>query len=298
MSEELASNWGRWGDDDQLGAVNLLTPDRVLGATGAARKGEVVSLGRVIRHDIVKVVDRPAPTFVLTVDGGDYAAGARSTGAAYLADDFLAMPLATGTHLDGLAHAWSADGLYNGHDPNQVRSRGAKVCGIENVKGIVTRGVLADICKLHGVESLPASHEITVDELVEATEGQGSPVQAGDALLIRTGWLSPANIAQTDPRALETTEPGIGIPGARWIAEQDIAIVGADNLGVEVFPVENPEDGVPVHLALINRLGVHMIELMDLEELAAKADGAFMFVVAPLRLRGAVNSPINPLAVL
>jgi kynurenine formamidase len=252
----------------------------------------------VLRHDLPRVADRPGPTHVLTVDGGDYAAGAIGGGGAYFADDCIAMPVGTGTHLDALAHAWSDAGLYNGHDPRTVRSRGARRCGIDKLPGIVTGGVLADICRLHDVPALAPSHVITAAELEAATDGIGTPVASGDALLIRTGWLTPENLADRDPRTLEREEPGIGAEAAEWIAESDIAIVGADNMGIEVFPEEDPAARAPIHVQLISRLGVHLVELLDLEELAALRPGRFLFVVAALRIHGGVNSPVNPLAIL
>jgi len=292
------SNWGRWSDADEIGALNLITGERVVEAAGAVASGQVVSLAREIRHDVARTAERNGPTLILTTDGGDYAAGAAGAGGAYFADDFIAMPVATGTHIDSLAHAWSERGLYNGHDPNQVRSRGAKRCGIGKVEGIVTAGVLADVCALNGVDRLPPSYAISADELERATAGKGNEVGPGDALLIRTGWLSPASLAERSAAELEASEPGIGMDAAEWIAERDVAVVGADNIGVEVFPPEDPEVRAPIHVWLISGLGVHLIELLDLERLAELDPGRFLFVAAPLRLRGAVNSPLNPLAIL
>lgn len=294
----IRSNWGRWSTEDEIGALNLISDEHVAGATALVTAGRVLSLGRVIRHDIVRVADRTGPTHVLTVDGGDYAAGARPPGGVATADDFIAMPLATGTHIDALAHVWGSDGLYNGHDPKLVRSRGAKVCGIDKVAGIVTGGVLADICRLHGVESLPPSHVITAGELEAATVGLGAAPEAGDALLIRTGWLGDANVAARNGSGLEAEEPGVGREAVEWIAEHDIAVVGADTLGVEVLPAEGGVPGAPMHVELIAQLGIHLIEVLDLDDLAALRPQRFLFVVAPLRIRGAVNSPVNPLAIL
>jgi kynurenine formamidase len=291
-----ASNWGRWSADDQLGSLNLLTADRVVTAAGLVTEGRVLSLAYVLRHDVVRVEDRPPPVYVLTVDAGDYATGAKRAGEARIADDYLSMPVATGTHIDGLVHAWGEDGLYNGHSPDNVRSRGAKVCGIENVRGIVTRGVLADVAGLRGERWLPPSHVITPDELEAALSDV--TVGPGDALLIRTGWLAPENVKDRGLASTERQEPGIGAAAAAWIAEHDVALVGCDNLGVEVLPPEDPAGGMPVHLALLNRLGVYLVELMRLDELAATGRREFLFVTAPLRIRGGVNSPVNPLAVL
>jgi kynurenine formamidase len=295
---QTRTNWGRWGPADEIGALNLITNERTREATQLVKSGRVVSLGRPLRHDLPRVADRTGPTHVLTVDGGDYAAGAVGAAGAFFADDFIAMPVGTGTHVDALAHAWSPAGLYNGHDPNTVRSRGARRCGIDKIPGIVTGGVLADICRLHDVTALPPSHLITPAELEAATDGAGTPAGAGDALLIRTGWLTPANLEGRDRSTLEREEPGIGHDAADWIADRDIALVGADNMGVEVFPEEDPALRTPIHVQLISRLGVHLIELLDLEELAEVRPERFLFVLAPLRIHGGVNSPVNPLAIL
>lgn len=294
--ERRQNNWGRWSDHDEIGALNLITPERVVAAASLVALGRVVSLGRVLRHDTPRLLDRPAPVHILTTDGGDYAAGARDIDpGSRFSDDFISMPLGSGTHIDALAHAWSPAGLYNGHDPNLVRSRGAKVCGIDKVSGIVTGGVLADVCRLHSVDALPPSHLITSQELEKATKNQ---IQPGDALLIRTGWLTTENVAGRDPSAVEGEAPGIGVDAANWIVDHDISVVGADTLGVEVFPPEEPGRRAPIHITLIVNFGVHLIELLDLEELAPLEPQRFLFVAAPLRIRGGVNSPLNPLAVL
>lgn len=291
-------NWGRWGADDEIGTLNLIGPAETLQAAAGVAEGRVLALGRHLRHDIVRVADRVGPVHLMTVDGGDYAAGARGAGGASFADDFVSMPLGSGTHIDALAHAWGPDGLYNGHDPNTVRSRGARHCGIDKIPGIVTGGVLADICVLHDGAPLAPSHVITAAELEDATAGMGTPVAPGDALLIRTGWLTEANLEGRDRATLEREEPGIGHEAAAWIADHDVALVGADTLGVEVFPEEDPTTRSPIHVMLISRFGVHLVELLDLEELAARRPGRFMFVLAALRVHGGVNSPVNPLAVL
>lgn len=290
------SNWGRWTDADQLGALNLVTPDRVLSAAGLVREGRVLSLAHIIRRDLPVHPDRQGPMHVLTVDGGDYAAGASLKGDARVADDYMAMPLATGTHLDALAHAWAGDSLYNGHPANSVRSRGAKVCGIENVRGIFTRGVIADVAGYRGEDWLPPSHCITADELTGALkETEPGP---GDALLIRTGWLDPENIKARGMRDIQQHQPGIGLGAAGWIADHDVALVGGDTFGIEVNPPEDSTRSMPVHIALLRDLGIYMMEMLRLDELAASGRQEFLLVVAPMRIRGAINSPVNPLAVL
>lgn len=287
-------NWGRWSDDDEIGALNLITDEHVAGAATLVRRGKVLQLGRVLKHDTPGVESRPSFVHFLTTDGGDYAAGASAGSSARFADDYISMPVATGTHIDALAHGWSTRGLYNGHDPNLIRSRGAKVCGIDKAPGIVTGGVLADICRLRNIEILPPSSVVTAEELEAATEGRAKP---GDALLIRTGWLSDGNVKARGLHSIEHEEPGIGSDAVDWIVERDIALVGADTFGVEVLP-SDPGTTAPVHIRLLVDYGVHLIELLDLDELSSERPERFMFVVAPLRIRGGINSPLNPLAVI
>lgn len=293
MSEQRPNNWGRWGDEDQRGALNLVTPEKTAEACGLVRSGRVIPLGRQIRYGMLSASDRPAPTYVLTVDAGDYAAGARTFGRAKIADDFMSFSPGLGTHLDGLAHVWEGDQLYNGFDANGVRSRGAKTLGIQNVEGVVTRGVLLDVAGLRG-EPLPPSHRISAAELERCADAAGG-LRPGDVALIRTGWL-------LDPsrpvKELERQSPGIGIESAQWLADRDVVLVGADNLGVEAFPVEDPEAYIPVHLLMLREYGVHLLELVDLEALAESGAREFLFVLAPLLIRGGINSPVNPLAVL
>jgi kynurenine formamidase len=293
MAEHRKNNWGRWGDDDQRGALNLITPAKVVSACQAVREGRVIALGRQIRYGMLATADRPAPTYVLTVDGGDYAAGARTFGPAKIADDFLSSALGVGTHLDGLAHVWQGDELYNGFPGNGVRSRGAKALGIHNVEGIVTRGVLLDAAALHG-GALPPSHHVSVDEL-EQLAAQAGGVGAGDVVLLRTGWL---NENPRSTKELETESPGLSLAGAQWLADHDVVLVGADNFGVEAFPPEQDGVYVPVHLLMLREMGIYLMELVDLEELAAVGAKEFLFMLAPLKVRGGINSPVNPLAII
>jgi kynurenine formamidase len=292
MTESVPGNWGRWGTDDERGALNLVTPAKTVEACRLARDGRVFALGRQIRHGMLMSTDRPAPTYVLTVDGGDYAAGARSFGRAKLSDDFLSFAPGVGTHMDGLAHAWEGDQLYNGHDAGLVRSRGAKVLGIQNVGGVVTRGILLDVAGLNG-GPLPPSYVISPEELETCADAAGG-ITPGDAVLIRTGWLlDPTKSADE----LESRSPGIGIAGAQWLADRDTALVGADNFGVEAFPTEDPEAHVPVHLLLLREYGIHLIELLDLEALAESGAREFLFSLSVMPIRGGINSPVNPLAI-
>jgi len=160
------------------------------------------------------------------------------------------------------------------------------------VGGVVCRGVLLDL--LGQSARLEAGRAITASDLQRALREVGTELHPGDAALIRTGWL-----ARFDERDLTwyEGEPGIDLDAARWLADQGVVLVGADNFAVEVVPAASGEP-LPVHLALLQERGVYLLELVDLEPLARAAVSTFTFILAPLRITGGVASPVNPLAII
>lgn len=292
-------NWGRWGEEDERGAANLLTRGGVLAAARLVRSGNVYPLGLPIQREGMPVHPiRTPPQHFMAVDGGDYAAGLRLKGDYEAADDYLFTACHAGTHIDALAHSWYDGLLYNGHSGDRVRSYGATRCGIENVPSLVARGVLLDIAALHRVDHLDQGHVVTPDDLEGAAAAQGVEVGAGDAVLVRTGWL---RVFAEDRDAFFAGSPGLGLEAGRWLARRDVVAVGADNMALEVETgTELYEGGDPtpeVHKLLIRDCGIYILELLDLEDLAEDGASEFLFVVAPLRIRGGVGSPVNPIAV-
>lgn len=298
------NNWGRFGPDDQRGTLNLLTPELVLRALRHATTGQVLSLAMPIRGatsspaptTVPHLRGRPLPQHFMSVDGGDYAAGARPIGAGLrVADDALIVTHhGTTTHMDALCHMWSGDELYNGHPAARVRSYGATRCGIEHVGGVVARGVLFDVPRHLGLDHLPADHRITADLLEE----MGPQPGAGDVALIRTGW--PA-VWRRSPEEYWSGQPGLSADAGRWLAARDVAAVASDNAAIggldeRQLAAEGLDDDL--HLILLHRHGIHLIEMLWLEELSQAGRTDFVFVAAPLRIEGGTGSPINPLAVL
>ncbi|MBF6472757.1 MULTISPECIES: cyclase family protein [Nocardia] len=313
-------NWGRWGAADELGTLNFITPDKVAQAARLVRHGRVFPLGVDFGSSGPQGAFkfRHNPVHVMTVDGGD-AATLTEYGPKWLRnsvgrelsgffednpfrfnDDLIIMPLQAATQWDALSHVYYDDHLYNGFPASSVTSLGAYHCGIDKVdgKGITTRGVLLDLVRHRGAETfLEAGNPITPDELDEVVEAQGVEVGRGDILLIRTGWWA---------RFLEAgdgTEPYSGLDWrcATWLHEREIAAVAADNL-----MVEDPVSGVdgtflPMHMLCLRDMGLMLGEYWDLTALAADcaADGVYEFqlIAPPLRVIGAVGSPINPIAI-
>lgn len=288
------SNWGRWGDEDEAGALNLIGDEQVRRAVGLVRQGRVVPLGAELGPAALVPPHRKRVERFMTRDGGDYAAGARRPGGFQFAEDVLSFSSHSGTHVDALAHAWYADQLYNGFSSNTVRSTsGAQRCGAEHLLPMVTRGLLLDVAAGRDVP-WGASDAVTAEDLRGAAQAAGVTPEPGDAVLIRTGWLG----AQShDVSTYFAGEPGIDMSAARWLAAADVAVIGADNYAVEAQPAA-AGTVFPVHQLLLRDLGVPLIENVVLDELAEAGVGSFLFVAAPLRVVGGTAGPVCPIAVL
>lgn len=292
MSREA---WGVWGENDEIGALNLVSAAHVMAAAGLVKQGKVISLAQPLSKKTPVPSHRAGLSHFMDRDGGDYAAGARRVHGFQFAEDTVVMPLHIGTHIDALCHAWSDDLLYNGHPSTEITStHGAKKCGVEKLPPIVTRGVLLDLAKAHGAP-LPAGYSIGAEEMSATAERAGITVQTGDAVLFRTGWLE----GQTGKRQGEVNfneEPGINEEAALWLAEAGVAMVGADNFAIEVMPF--PDGTIfPVHQRLIRDFGISLLEGLALKDFAALSVVEFLFVAAPLPIVGGTGSPVTPLAI-
>lgn len=307
------NNWGRWGADDERGAVNFITAEAIVEAARLIRTGKTFSLAIPLDETGPVVAPRTPPHHTMTLTGADYVAapdaGFWGSPRIRFADDYVYMPLQGSTQWDGLSHAWYDGALYNGVPESALRSApmggGATKLGIENVKdGLVGRGVLIDVLAYKG-GTLPEGYPITRADLEGALEKQGTSVGRGDIVLVRTGFV-PGFYRQATPvdRAKYLSGPHTGLTSdvVPWIREREIAAIAADNLALERLPNDlDPELVVPLHGNLLRDLGVYMGEIWWLEELAADCagDGRYEFFLAaqPLNVTGAVGSPLNPIAI-
>lgn len=301
------SNWGRWGPDDQLGALNLVTPEVIRKSARLVRTGKVIST--TLPYDNKGPQDgsfRPNPVITFTATGADHAAGAQQTvgpwgpakGFGY-ADDFLSMALQAGTQWDALSHIFWRGQMYNGFNANAVSSTGAKKCGVEQwARSFVTRGVLLDIARYLGVDSLGPGFAIGADLLDATAAAQDVEVRSGDALLIRTGLLEARRTQWGDYAG--GSAPGLSLHTAPWLYEHEVAAVATDTWGVEVRPNEI-DLFQPLHIVALVHMGIAFGEIFDLAALGSDCaeDGVyeFQFVAPPLPITGAVGSPVNALAI-
>ena len=302
--DELAkrvSNWGRWGDDDEIGTLNLIDRDALLRATAAVRSGKRFSLA--VRLDqqspqVGSIPGRVNPLRTMTALNTDFVG---DPDACRFNDDVVTMALQAATHWDGLAHA-SYDGtLYNGFPADTVTvDAGATRCGISRVRSLTSRGVLLDVAAARGVDRLEGGYAITAADLDAALATTGLTVDPGDVVLVRTGHMQ---LYKARDRVAYTTgaQPGLSVDTAAWFRERDVAAVAADNLAFEVIPGDPAMPFFAVHMLHLRDMGMTQGQNFDLEALAADCqdDGQFDFLLeaSPLPFTGGCGSPCNPVAI-
>ncbi|GAA2401785.1 cyclase family protein [Actinomadura vinacea] len=300
LGREL-SNWGRWGDDDQRGTLNLITPERTAAATAAVRRGASFSLSvpadETGPYDL-RTSGRFNPIHTMTRYRGDNPRyGPQDFQSS---EDMLIIGTHSSTHFDALAHLWYDELLYNGrHHHDAVTSLGAARNSIQNlVTGVVSRGVLVDMPRLRGTTHLAPGTRVGPADLDEALGAAGVTPRPGDVLLLRTGTYP------RERRGLEVepgASPGLSWECARWIREHGIAAVCADNLAVEALGANPGGPMIPFHMVAIRDMGLLLGEMFDFEDLAddCAADGVHecLFMASPLNIPGGVGSPVNPIAV-
>jgi kynurenine formamidase len=293
------SNWGRWGDQDELGTLNLIDGVAVQRGIAAARTGDRIPLA--IRLDangpqLGTIPGRINPLHTMvaintayTGDSGDFCCS----------DDVLTLGLQAGTHWDALAHVSYEGRLYNGIDASVIDERGAGRLGIENFGPVVTRGLLADVARVHGLDHFDDGHAITGDDLDAAVDRAGVTVEPGDVLLVRTGqmhWLR-----QGDRERFANPSPGLSTRSVEWLRDHDVAAVATDTLVFEVWPPEDPAVLLPVHLLHLVDMGMPQGQLWALDDLAADcaADGQHdvLLCATPLPLTRSVGGAVAPTAV-
>ena len=300
---EKVRNWGRWGDEDQRGALNHIGPEILKKAAAEVQTGKLFSLGLNFDKDgpqlgAGRFNPKLYPTDLFTPLNPNV------PGVVY-SDDVIHMPLQAATQWDALAHVHYDGVLYNNCKACDTLSvKGASRLGVEHLAspGIMSRGVLLDIARLKKVERLDSTYAITPDDLNAAVEAQGVTLMPGDIVLIRTGHIQTFTIDK-DRVAFGGTQPGVNHHCAEWCYDHSLAAFCADNLAVEVFSVEaimGTDIPLAFHMLALRDMGMPLGEMFNLDALAADcaADGRYSFMLAapPLAFTNAVGSPVNPLA--
>ncbi|WP_218010448.1 cyclase family protein [Actinomadura chibensis] len=304
--EELAvrhRTWGVWGPDDELGAPNRVTAEKVLAAVREVRKGAVFSLALPLDRSGPQGAGslRANPQHVMLVLPTDPWPGENPL--QRFSDDAVYMPLQSGTQWDGLCHAFYDGRTYNGRGTSSVTAnQGAKFNSVTNLKDrAVGRGVLLDVARWSGHDHLPTDASIQAEDLARCAADQGVEVGEGDFVLVRTGELARVREAGSWGRYAGGPAPGLGVSAAEFLCSRRVSGVASDTWGLEALPYETSDLIAPLHAILLVNAGIYIGEMWDLEALAGDcaADGGYAFLLAaqPLTITGAVGSPINPVAI-
>ncbi|MFE3887880.1 cyclase family protein [Streptomyces lydicus] len=294
------NNWGRWGADDEIGTLNLITDRVIREAAAGIRSGRRIPLALPLRQDGVQtgvIPGRVNPLHTMTaVNQEIFGPGTVAT-----TDDVVTMGLQAATHWDGLAHVSHSGRLYNNRPADSVTAHhGATCLGVEKATPIVSRGVLLDVARVHGAGQLPGGHAVTPEDLDAAEEQAGTAVRAGDIVLVRTGQLR--HYLAGDRQAYAFPSPGLSLRTPEWFHARDVAAVANDTLTFEIFPPEIENLWMPVHALDLVEMGMPQGQNWNLEELATACAeaGRWTFLLSAVAepFVGGSGAPVAPVAIL
>ena len=280
----------KWGAADERGSGNHMKPETVLRAARLIKTGEVFELGRVLAEGIPLSAGR---RFEIITKRSRQDPGTNHRGSN---EELVVSEIGqVGTQFDTFSHQMINSSMYNCFKLDDVASRtGFTKLGVQQVGTLMTRGVLIDVAALKKTSVLPDTYEITPQDLQQALSAQKLALQPGDAVLIHTGW---GTLWGKDNARYQRTSPGLGTAAAEWLAKQDPMLVGSDNGAVEVTPNPDPQLAGPVHQIFLVVNGIHLLENLRLDELAARRVYEFALIVEPLKIQGGTGSTVAPIAV-
>jgi kynurenine formamidase len=297
------SNWGRWGDDDEIGTLNLIDGEAVRRGAAAVRTGNRFSLAvRLDQHSpqVGSIPGRINPLHAMVAINRQYQG---TLDGFCTSDDIVTMGLQAATHWDALSHVSYGGKLYNGFPASSITAEtGATRCGISRIPTLVSRGVLLDVARALGRERLEGGYGITPNALdaALALAGDGVTIEPGDVVLVRTGNMQ---LFRSRDRQTYTAgaQPGLTMATVQWFRDRDVAAVATDTVSFEVYPGERDDVLFPVHLLHLRDMGLTQGQNFDLEALSVDCDGdgvyEFLLEASPLPFTGAVGSPVNPVAI-
>jgi kynurenine formamidase len=295
-------NWGRWGDDDEIGTLNLIDDAARRRAAASVVSGRPFALGlplseaEGIQLGFVPGRVNPTRTMIHVVEPqqpehSDWVA---------FSEDLLTLATQCATHWDSLAHASYGGVIYNGYPASTITEAGAARCGIHTLTTVVSRGVLLDVARALGREVLEPGHPISPSDLDASLKLAGVQLEPGDVVLVRTGQMVHLQPDRRDLVAYTYPSPGLTVETAEWFHAHDVAAVATDTLVFEVFPCQYEDAYLPVHVLHLVEMGLTQGQNWVLDPLAADCaeDGRYTFLLdaTPLGLTNGLGSPLNPLA--
>ena len=307
LLKDAPTNWGKWGPDDEIGALNYLTAEEVLRGVRHIRQGSVFTLQRLIgdpKGDPVWPGRKPAVrTMILDEASWDADDAPQFPGGLHYADDKIDAFLQGSTQYDALGHVWYGGQIWNGYDARTTVGGldKASVAPIAE-RGVAGRGILLDMARYRGKDNLDKAETFTHEDLMACAKAQGTEIEKHDILIIRTNFLK-LFFEQGDAFYEGFCEPGLTYsPGlVSWFQEMEIPNLVTDTIANEVTMDPSNGTALPLHCALMRNLGVTLTEICDLEKLAADCAGdgqyTFLYAAAPLKVNQASGSPVNPLAI-
>jgi len=286
-TDEHRTNWGRWGDADERGTLNLLTPETVAKALARPRSGRVFSLGTPIGKRGVNTPGRNPTWHVTTTVEDPHAPGNGR------AEDVLVLHTHAHTHIDGLAHGWFDGTIYNGIDAKKAVGRGgSNVAGVDKYGPIIGTALLLDVTV--GRDPFEPGEPVTADALEQAAARADIPAAEADIVLVRVGWTE---LFWSDRERYESGSPGLSPEATEWVAALDPAVVGMDTSAIEPQPAPPGVHPLAVHRRFLHDLGTPLIESLALAEPGAAGVTSGLFVATPLNIERGLGSPLNPVLV-
>jgi kynurenine formamidase len=287
---DAVSNWGRWDEGGERGALNHLTPARVAAAARLVRSGTTITLSQPLETEARIDVPEPADHHMTMLPGDDG-----------FAKDYIGLDYHNDgqSHIDAFCHVAFEGLLFGGSPASSVTAQGARADTIDVLKdGLVGRGVLIDVPRTRGVPWVEPGEHIFREDLEAAERAQGVRVEAGDILLVRTGHTR--RLAELGPWNTPEAKAGLHPRAASFLADRCVAALGSDG-NSDTAPSTTEGVGFPIHVLALNALGVHLLDYLQFEDAARHCEAVgrweFLFAAAPLRIVGGTGSPINPTAI-
>jgi kynurenine formamidase len=292
---DAVCTWGRWGEDDERGALHNLSADRIAAAARLVEGGTTVTLSQQLRTEARVDCQQPADHHMTMLPDDDI-----GLGSVRFAKDYVGLDYHNPghSHLDALCHVAYQGLIYGGMPSGSITPDGAEAGTVELLKdGLVGRGVLLDVARLRDVPWLEPGEHVFREDLEAAEQAQGATVGAGDILLVRTGHT--ARLAELGAWDTDEARAGLHPTAAHFLAERGVAALGSDGNN-DTAPSTTEGVAFPIHVLALNAMGVHLLDYLQLEDLVERCNvegrWEFLFVGAPLRIAGGTGSPLNPIA--